>query len=143
MFITFPCICADNFPPNISAEATLRVNLGEQSVLALSLVDSDDNFTLNIQDGLPDSPILEKISDGEYFFMWTLQQVTNKTLVFIANDTRGAASLFIPTVEICACVNEGVCTLDGLLTSNTTVVMNCLCSEGECHSQAGLITPLL
>ncbi len=107
------------------------MNLGEESVLALSLVDSDDNFTLSIQDGVPDSPILEKISDGEYFFMWTLQQVTNETLVFIATDTRGAASVFVPTVEICACVNEGVCTLDGLLTSNTTVVMNCLCSEGE------------
>ncbi len=103
-------VSAANFPPNISAEATLRVNLGEESVLALSLVDSDDNFTLSIQDGVPDSPILEKISDGEYFFMWTLQQVTNETLVFIATDTRGAASVFVPTVEICACVNEGVYT---------------------------------
>ncbi len=107
------------------------MNIKEESVLILTVVDSVDDFTLRIRDRLPGNPTLEKTSGNEFVFRWTLQRVTNDSLVFIANDTRGAASLFTPTVQICACANGGTCTLDGLLTSNTTVVMRCLCPEGE------------
>lgn len=123
---------AENFPPNISAPTTFRVNLGQESVFILFVVDSGDNFTLSVQGGLPDDSVLEEISEGEYAFRWTLQQVTTEPLVFIANDSRGAASVFIPNVEVCACVNGGNCTLDGLLTNNATIVMNCQCPKGTC-----------
>ena len=107
------------------------MTLGQESVLLLSVTDTDDNFTLGIHGDPPDNSILEETSKGSYVFRWTLEQVTNLTLVFVANDSRGASSLFTPTVEICACVNGGTCTLDGLITSNTTIVMNCLCTDGE------------
>ena len=100
-------------------------------MLLLSVVDSNDNFTLSLQDDLPGNVVLERLSEGEYRFRWTLEEITNQSLVFVANDSRGASSLFTPTVEICACVNRGICSLDGLITSNITIIMNCLCTEGE------------
>ena len=120
----------DNFPPNISAEATFRVNLGQESTFVLYVEDPGDEFTLSVRGGLPDNSILEEIAEGEFEFRWNLQEITTDSLVFVANDTRGASSVFIPTVEVCACVNGGNCTLDGLLTSAATVVMNCVCSDG-------------
>ena len=80
--------------------------------------------------GLPDNSELEEVAEGEYTFRWNLQEITTEPLVFVANDTNGASSLFVPTVEVCACVNGGNCTLDGLLINAATVVMNCLCSDG-------------
>ena len=85
---------------------------------------------MTVQGGLPENSVLEEIDEGEYEFRWTLQEITSDALVFVANDTRGASSVFVPTVEVCACVNGGNCTLDGLLTSEATVVLNCVCSDG-------------
>ena len=99
-------------------------------MFSLSVVDPGDEFTLNIRGGLPDNSVLEEIAKGEYVFRWKLQEVMTEPLVFVANDTRGASSIFVPTVEVCACVNGGNCTLDGLLTSDPTIVMNCICSDG-------------
>lgn len=126
-------VCAaDNFPPNISADASFRVIVGEESVLTLYVVDHpEDDFTLTVQGGLPENSVLREITDGEYEFRWNLQEITTEPLVFIANDSSGAASVFVPVVEVCACVNGGNCTLEGLLTSDATVVMNCVCSDGE------------
>ena len=78
---------------------------------------------------LPDDPRLDQIGE-EYSFIWTLQEITNVTLAFIAVDSKGAATLFSPTVELCACVNNGNCTRDGLLVDSPTIVVNCHCSEG-------------
>lgn len=120
----------DNFPPNISADATFRVNLGQESTFTLYVEDPGDEFNLTIRGGLPEDSVLEEVDEGEYEFCWTLQEITTEPLVFVANDTRGAFSVFVPTVEVCACVNGGNCTLDGLLTSDATVVMNCVCNDG-------------
>ena len=100
-------------------------------MFTLYVVDPGDEFTLNIEGGLPEDSVLEEVTEEEYVFRWNLQQVTTEPLVFVANDTRGAASVFIPTVEVCSCSNGGRCTLDGVLNSNATVVMNCLCTDGE------------
>ena len=99
-------------------------------MFTLTVVDPGDEFTLSTQGGLPQGSTLEKIAEGEYVFHWNLQEITTEPLVFVANDTAGASSTFVPTVEICACVNQGNCTLDGLQTSGATVVMNCHCNEG-------------
>ena len=122
----------DNFPPNISADATFRVNLGQESTFTLYIEDPGDEFTLSVRGGLPENSFLEETDDeGVFDFRWTLEEITTEPLVFVANDSRGASSLFVPTVEVCACVNGGNCTLDGLLTSDATVVMNCVCSDGR------------
>lgn len=116
-------------PPSILADSVFRVNIDEESVYILSVSDPGDNFTLTLMNEPPDKFVLEE-SGGEYLYKWTLLGITNVTLTFIAMDSRGAASTFTPTVELCACVNGGNCTLDGVLTNNASVVMNCHCSEG-------------
>ncbi len=101
----------------------------------LVVTDPGDEYTLSVLGGLPDGSMLEEASEGEFVFRWTLQQVMYEPLVFIANDSRGAASTFIPTVEICACVNGGMCTHAGIITNNATILLNCQCTEGKknCH----------
>lgn len=128
------CSCnpfSDNFPPNISAASPFRVNIGQESVLVINVVDPGDNFTLNIEGGLPENSVLEAVSPGVFFFRWTLRQATNNPLIFIANDTRGATTSFVPTVEVCGCVNGGNCSLDGIITNNATITLNCLCDDGK------------
>ena len=52
-------------------------------------------------------------------------------LEFIATDVRGASSSVVLTLEICGCVNGGECTTDGVLTSDTTIILNCNCPDGK------------
>ena len=120
----------ENTPPVIIADSVFRVNIGEESIYSLSVTDPDgDNFTLTIMNDLPNDPKLEQTGE-EHLFIWTLPEITNVTISFVAVDSKGAAALFSPTVELCACVNNGNCTRDGLLVDSPTIVMNCHCSEG-------------
>lgn len=107
-----------------------RITVGQESAFSIIVMDTGDNFTLTVLGGLPQNSDLEDKGEGEYIFRWNLQEVTTKPLVFAANDSRGASSTFIPIVEVCACVNGGNCTQEGLLSSNATVVLNCMCPEG-------------
>lgn len=97
----------------------------------LHVFDDGDNFTLNVQGGTTENYTLTEGEEGEYIFTWNLQHVIFSPLVFVANDSRGAVSTFEPTVEICACVNDGVCTKEGVITSNSTILLNCICNEGN------------
>ena len=131
MIMTVFTIPTANFPPNISADAVFRVNLGMESNYTLTVIDPGDNVTLSIRGGLPINSILEKVDEEEYVFVWNLMELTNEPLVFIANDSRGAASTFTPVVEVCACVNGGACTREGLVTSNATITLKCMCTDGK------------
>ncbi len=124
------CFHTDNYPPNITAESTFSVTVSQESVLYLSVNDSRDNFTLSVLGDIPTTSVLEELSRGEFVFRWTLQKITYNPLIFLANDSRGAASLYAPRVEICNCFNDGNCTLDGILSDNATAVLTCLCTQG-------------
>lgn len=121
---------AANFPPNISADAVFRFTVGQESAYTIIVMDPGDEFTLTVLGGLPPNSALEDLGEGKYVFRWNLQEVTTEPLTFVANDSKGASSTYIPIVEICACANGGNCTRDGLLSSNATVVLNCVCLEG-------------
>ena len=120
-----------NFPPNISADAVFNIRLGQESTFTIIVKDPGDNFTLTVLGGLPSNSVLEYKGEGEYIFRWTLQETTAEPLIFSANDSKGASSTFVPIVEVCACANGGNCTRDGLLSSNATVILNCVCPEGN------------
>ena len=120
-----------NFPPNISADIFFKVTLGQESIYNIAVNDPGDEVILTVLGGLPANSILEDKGSGEYVFHWNLQEVTTKPLVFVANDSKGASSTFIPIVEVCACANGGNCTREGLLSNNATTVLNCMCSEGK------------
>ena len=126
------CFIVDNFPPSIQAEETFRVTIGQEARLVVTVTDPGDEVTFTVQGGLPANSVLEKISDNEYVFRWSPQQVFFSSLTFVANDSSGATSVFTPILEVCACVNGGNCTLDGVLTSNIIIIMACQCSQGKC-----------
>ena len=130
-FTVYSYCDTDNFPPEIAAEEIFRVNLRQESMMIIRVEDSGDSFALNVQGGLPDSSVLENLSEGIFIFRWIPQEITTKPLVFIASDSRNASRAFTPRVEICACLNGGNCTLEGLLTNNATIIMNCQCPQGE------------
>ena len=122
----------DNFPPKISTDVnTFKVTTGTESVYSLIVSDPGDNFTLSVQGPVQDYS-LNFVGDGTYVFHWNLSEPTFEPLVFIATDSGGASSSLIPTVEVCACANGGNCTLDGLLTGNSTVILKCQCPQGKC-----------
>ena len=131
---------AENFPPNISADAVFRVMLGLESVYTLTVFDEDDNFTLSLQGDFPINAALEAVDEMVYVFRWTLMELTNdlQPLVFVANDSRGASSTFSPVVEVCACANGGACTRDGIITSNATITLKCMCTQGTLCQKTSL-----
>ena len=129
---------AENFPPEIVAEATLRVNRGPTGTsFNLSVTDPNgDDFTLTVEGGLTGADISElmSVSEGAFLYriaIFDLPQLENSPLVFRATDIREATSTFIPTLEVCACVNGGQCTLDGTGSIDATVIMSCICPEGK------------
>lgn len=125
----------DNIPPRISGNTIFQVNLGVLSTFYLKVEDESDNFTFTVEGGVPEDSSLEEVDDGEFVFLWNLQRVSTKPLLFVANDSSGASSVFAPRVEICACENGGICTKDNnllLITGSATnvFVKECLCNEG-------------
>ena len=105
------------------------MQLYEESILLLIVTDPVDNFTLSVKSGFGNYS-LQRISDTDFIFRCTLDDVTNNPLTFVAIDSTGVSSSFTPIVEICACANGGECTLEGVLTSSTTITMRCICPEG-------------
>ena len=131
-------VFAENFPPEIVAEATFRVNLGPTgTTFNLSVTDPNgDDFTLTVEGGLASADVSEvmNVSKGEFLYriaLFDLPQLENNPLVFRATDTKGATSTFIPTLEVCACGNGGQCTLDRTGGIDAIVIMNCICPEGK------------
>ena len=120
-----------NFPPNISGNAVFRVNIGQESTYFLSVTDPDDTVSVTVEGITSHNSTLMNVEGGEYVYVLNLQSIHEfLQLVFVANDSRGAVAMLEPTVEICACANEGICTRDGVITGNSTVILNCQCTEG-------------
>lgn len=118
------------------------VELGEESYYTFNVTDDHNNFTLMVEDGLPDNATLYK-DGGAYTLTWTFisshDQLSNfnKTIQIIARDELNATSLLAPQIHICACGDGGNCTSEGLLnTSVNPLILDCNCNEGQslCNS---------
>ena len=69
-----------------------------------------------------------------YTFSWTVTEVFDHPIMFVATDSMDVVSTLSPRVEICGCQNNGNCTLDGILgTVGNTVDMLCECTPGNKH----------
>ena len=123
--------CTDNFPPNISASDTFRVNISErQSVYKFSVIDDLENLTVVLEKGLPPNASLTHDGMGNFTFRWSLKEPLPMELTFVATDSEGATTLLTPTVEICGCQNGGNCTTLGQDPSVSAYVMSCSCPRG-------------
>ena len=106
---------------------SFMVKIGQPSSYQFSVSDSD-SFALNILGNL--SGTLERNSEAHMFTVY-LAHVTTSTVSFVARDSLNASSLLDPQVLICACQNDGNCTLEGVLNRDADpLIMNCVCPEG-------------
>lgn len=133
---TCTCTCkhnhlnfAENFPPTLVGSDTFQVDLNRQSAYTFNATD-EGNFTVTISGDLPSNSSLENIG-SLYTFTWTLREIVNRTLTFLATDSLSAVSMLQPQLLICACENNGTCTTNGLLsTDQNPLIMNCECQPG-------------
>ena len=123
---------ADNFPPNITGQSTFIVRIGQMNTYSFTVQDAGDNITVRVIGELPSSAYLEDSGEGRYSLHWIPPEAPNTTLTLLAVDSLGASSTLTPSVHVCACMNEGNCTLEGLPSSDaSTVIMNCDCTKGN------------
>jgi len=129
-------VSTDNFPPVITLmSADEFITIGEQNQLVFAIIDPDgDSFTVTNADGFGD--INCDLIDGTRYectiFFNTLQELDNLIPFEItATDARGAVSSLVQPLDICACVNQQTCTLDGVLGSDVNTIANCECSRGN------------
>ena len=132
------CCITDSFPPNITAPEIFLATVGEESVYTFTVTSDSDNINVMVlqnegEDMLPDDVVV--MNDGDtYSITWTADNYTVLNLTIVATDLsnpQNISSMFAPTVQLCACQNEGNCTTNGLLnTDSTYVVMNCECPGG-------------
>ena len=121
-----------NFPPTLTGDVVFRVTIGQLSQYVFSVVDSGDTFSVGVLGGSPVSSNLINQGEGVFVFEWMLQEQTNVSLTFFAKDSLNATATLSPKVEFCVCANGGECTLEGLLSTDASiVVMNCLCTKGN------------
>ena len=125
-------ISTDNFPPNISGNGIFTVRVGQNNSYYFTVQDPGDNITVSVVGGLPTNAFLEESNEGHYTLRWSPTETSNATLTLLATDSLGALSTLTPRVHVCACFNGGNCTLEGVIsTDNSTIVLNCDCTEGN------------
>ena len=125
-----------NFPPIINGSSSLYIILGEEARFTFNVTDDKNLYDVTVTNGLPvNSTLTSTPLDGysEYLFTWNLYEVVDLSLSFEAADELDAVSMLIVQVYICACQNGGNCTLNGVLSSHSTIVLNCVCPEGIGH----------
>ena len=127
----------DNFPPNITAEDTFNVKVGQMNIFNFTVLDTDDSIIVNVLGEISPTE-LTIVSNGgsQYSLHYHPAAVSNETLTVIATDPHNASATFSPSLHFCACSNGGNCTLEGLVLSDApTLTMNCACSDGIVHVQ--------
>ena len=120
------------------------VTLGQEAELAFSVTDDNNISSVSLIGGLPvNSTLMVSPMNGfsEVTFRWTITEIVDVALLFVARDDRGAVSVLNVQVQICACENGGDCT-EVQSTAESTVVLNCDCLEGMMLYSYGVITGL-
>lgn len=126
-----------NFPPVITTVEVFTIGIGAVQQFDILITDAnDDDFNLTFSGGVVEAfSILEKETPGQYHFSIQVsgssQLDSLQPLIFTATDGRGASSERVQTVQVCACINGGECTPDGILGIDSTVILTCLCPDGK------------
>ena len=119
---------SDNTPPTMTGPSVLVITIGMDASYTFTVVD-DNSFTVGLVNMPAGSQILE--SGQMYTFQWTVSDIDDVIpLTFYARDSMDATTILSPTVEVCACQNNGECTSDGAVTIDNVATLNCLCSQG-------------
>lgn len=122
-----------NNPPVISGDTVLYVSQSKQSIYTLSVSDPNDTFTVTLQGNPPpQSDYSFDRTDNIITFTWTPRTTDSVQLMFVANDSQGAASVLHPLVRLCACAMNAECvnsTGDGGM--DRFLLQDCVCGTGK------------
>ena len=129
---------AVSFPPSITAPESFMATVGEESVYTFTVSSSSDDISVIIlhegEETLPSGVQLNNPDGGSYNITWTPADntsVLNLTIVAMDPNADNISSFFNPVVQLCACVNGGNCTTEGLLANDLSfVVLKCKCPGG-------------
>ena len=94
------------------------------------------DIIVNGQFDLPSNLNLTNASDVDYFLTWTPQDTSEEfNITIVARASGNASSVFNPRVQLCACVNNGTCTIDGILNIDLPFnILNCECPSGTIYA---------
>ena len=122
-----------NFPPNISGPPSFMVTMNQQSSFDLHVVDTNlDSFSIIGGDVVGGSLTRNDADMSLYTFTWTPVEIPANPIVFLAMDIMNASSQYTPRIEFCQCMNNGNCTLEGLLDQTANPVnLGCICDNGK------------
>ena len=112
--------------------------VGEESVYTFTVSSDSQNINVIIlhegEETLPSGVQLNNPDGDSYTITWTPADNTsilNLTIVAVDPNLENVSSIFNPFVQLCACVNGGNCTTDGLLDIYYRfVILYCECPEG-------------
>ena len=125
------CLFLDNFPPTLTGAENFRVTVGVSSIYTFTAIDTnDEEVTVTIL-GPPEEDFTLTQNGNSYTLSIAVEETFTYEITIVATDTMGTTATLGLLVEICGCQNEGTCTLNGTLGSNTNVVdMLCQCTPG-------------
>ena len=125
----------------LNGSETFMITVNTLSTYTFTATDTND-FTVATLLQIPEDSSLTEVSDNNFEFSITLDQVSAISVGFIATDTQQATATLEPQIQICACLNSGTCTLEGIADPMASpVILNCVCAAGElCIELATLCT---
>ena len=133
------CVCSPaNLPPVLVGPVLFRVNTADTTPASLLINATDDEPVTDLSHTMfpLGSTMFTPLGEGLFQFTWNLDSLEEDDeippLTIYATDSVGAVGTYTPRLEICACQNDGNCTLDGVgNTDAPVVILNCACLPGE------------
>jgi len=128
-------LSTENFPPNITAPGVFMATVGSNSTYSFMVTESTSvDIMLNGQFDLPSNVYLTNTSNEDYVLTWMpIDMAEELTLTIVARGSRNVSSMFSPRVQLCGCVNNGICTTAGVLNlQHSFILLSCACPPGIC-----------
>jgi len=122
------------FPPDINAPMVFMATVGINSTYSFMVTDSMTvNIMVNGQFDLPPNVNLIVMSSEEYVLTWTPLDIGDElNITIVATGSGNVLSAFSPRVQLCGCINNGICTETGILNLQLPfIVLNCDCPTGR------------
>ncbi|XP_068679238.1 mucin-like protein isoform X1 [Montipora foliosa] len=122
----------ENFPPKI-VDVPTAINVTFNRTIKL-VVKAEDNDTIAFRVINKPENATENQIGNVLHFTWHVTSTKKFNLSFVATDGMGASSTWNPTINMCACLHDGLCVMpeegDDLNTGNKFVYMGCACQGG-------------
>ena len=105
--------------------------IGKVTTYSFIVTDDGGSVEVTVQGALTPDTYGHRKYGKVYIFSWKVSEIKDYSLTFVAVDSMNTVSTLSPQVEICACQNNGVCTLEGILGIMGNVIdMGCECPPG-------------